>query len=123
MTLIKKEENTTQVNLVTNYTPVMPFDHFVHYLHDKIDPEGIFLITSNILLNIEKPYIENFGNEWIRLTRNEKRKKETIIKGLYKNVNLIYKTLESDPNKYLRYSHEIILRKYFNNNINRMNYY
>lgn len=112
MTLIKKEEITTQVNLVTKHLPVMTFDHFVHYLCDKIDPERIYLITSSILLSLEKSYIEDFGNEWIRLTRNEKRKKKSIYQGLYKNVNLIYETLECDPNRYLRYSHEAILKKY-----------
>lgn len=92
--------------------PVMSFDQFIKYIHTKINKDNNYFITSNMLMKIEESFINEFGNEWIRLTRDEKRKKDNIFKGLYKNVNLIHKALEENPNKYLQSCNTIIIQKY-----------
>lgn len=94
--------------------PVMTFNAFKLYIANNIDPNGIYHITSEILLNVEKPYIEDYENDWIKLTRDDKRHKETIFRGLYKNVNLIHQTLQNNPGRYLRYSYDVIRKKYKN---------
>lgn len=96
--------------------PVMSFEQFIKYIHSKINKDKYYLITSNMLMKIEEPFIDEFGKEWIRLTRDEKRKKENILKGLYKNVNLIHKALEENPDKFLQPCNTMIINKYCKNN-------
>lgn len=91
---------------------IMTFNEFNKYIYSKIDPNRAILVTKEMLLRIEKAFLEDFAQDWVKLTRDHKRKKERVIQGLYENVNIIYPNLESNPTKYLRYAKESILSKY-----------
>lgn len=90
----------------------MPFSEFVKYIYNKIDPEKSILITKDMLLMIEKAFILEFGEKWTKLTRKDKRKKERVLRGLHENFDLLYSNIESDPDKYLRFTKELIIKKY-----------
>lgn len=81
-------------------------------LYNFIDPHNSILITTRMLLMVEKAFIEEFGSNWNKLSRNDKRKKERILEKFYENADTIINCFQEEPDKYLRYIREFFIQKY-----------
>ena len=90
----------------------LTFDDFVKTLYGFIDPHQALLITTNMLLMVDKAFAEEFGNKWNKLRRDDKRKKERILQKFYENADIILQNIQNEPDKYLCYVRQYILKKY-----------
>ena len=88
------------------------FEKFCKMLYNFIDPHNAILITTRMLLLVEKAFIEEFGSNWNKLRRDDKRKKERILEKFYENADTIINCIQTEPDKYLRYVREFIVKKY-----------
>lgn len=94
----------------------MTFTEFCKKLFEYIDPHNAILITTRMLLMVEKAFVEEFGSNWNKLRRYDKRKKGLILQKFYENADTIIGCIQSEPEKYLRYVRELIVKKYSNIN-------
>ena len=89
----------------------MTFTEFCKKLFEFIDPHQAILITTRMLLMVEKAFAQEFGVSWNKLKRDDKRKKERILQKFYENSDTIIMCIQNEPDKYLRYVREIIVKK------------
>ena len=81
-------DNFDKSNIV--FPSKISFEKFCQMLYNFIDPHNAILITTRMLLMVEKAFIEEFGSNWNKLSRNDKRKKERILEKFYENADTMY---------------------------------